>query len=319
MTALLEVQNLTKVFSVGPGADLVAVNNVSFTLGRGETLGLVGESGSGKTTVGRCVLRLIEPTRGRILLGGHDVTAMHAGPLRDLRARMQLVFQDPFASLNPRLTVAQTVSEPLMLHGMNRADRRSRITEILRQVNLDEHVFNYYPLDLTASEQQRVGIARALVTRPEFVVLDEPTSMLDPSARAELLTLLQTIQRETGTAYIFISHDMTSVARISHRIAIMYLGHIVEQAPTEVIMARQQHPYSRALLSAVLFADPTRPPSPYVIEGEIPTAINPKPECPLFGRCPIREDACRDGFPESVEIQPRHFSACRRWNHVDSV
>ncbi len=319
MTALLEVKNLTKIFSVGPGADLVAVRDASFTLRRGETLGLVGESGSGKTTVGRCVLRLINPSHGRILLDGMDITELHGDRLRALRARMQLVFQDPFASLNPRFTIQQIVAEPLALHGFDRAERRNRAAEILNQVNLDERKFGYYPLDLTASEQQRVGIARALVTRPDFVVLDEPTSMLDPSARAELLSLLQKMQRELGIAYIFISHDLTSVARISHRIAIMYLGHIVEQAPTATIMARQRHPYSRALLSAVLFADPTRPPAPYVIEGEIPTAINPREECPLYGRCPIREEACRAGMPSMVEIQVNHFSACRRWDHVGAV
>lgn len=319
MPALLEVQNLTKVFPVGKDADLVAVSDVSFALNRGETLGLVGESGSGKTTVGRCALRLIEPTRGRILLDGEDITQLSGRALRELRTRMQLVFQDPFGSLNPRLTVAQTVAEPLRLHGVARAGRAARVKEILGLVGLDAMYFSYYPADLTASEQQRVGIARALVTRPEFVVLDEPTSALDPSARAEILDLLQTIQRETGTAFIFISHDLISVARISHRIAIMYLGHIVEQAPSDVIMTRQRHPYSRALLSAVLFPDPQMPPAPYVIEGEIPTAINPRPECPLYGRCPIREDACRDGVPPSVEVEPSHLSACRRWTLVDSA
>jgi oligopeptide/dipeptide ABC transporter ATP-binding protein len=319
MTALLEVRNLTKMFSLGPGADLIAVRNASLTVDRGETLGLVGESGSGKTTLGRCVLRLTEPTEGRVLLNGTEITALHGKALRDFRPRMQLVFQDPFASLNPRFTVAQTLREPLMLHGFDRTHRNSRIAEILRQVGLDESAFDNYPLDLTASEQQRVGIARALITRPELVVLDEPTSMLDPSARADLLALLQRIQRETGTSYVFISHDLTSVARISHRIAIMYLGHIIEQAPTELIMGRQHHPYSRALLSAVLFADPRRRPSPYVIEGEIPTAINPKAECPLYGRCSIREDACRETIPPMVEIKPKHMSACRRWDHVDAV
>ena len=183
-------------------------------------------------------------------------------------------------------------------------------------VGLDEHFYHYYPADLTASEQQRTGIARALATKPEFVVLDEPTSMLDPSARAEILDVLKKIQQELGTAYIFISHDLTSVAKISDRIAIMYLGHIVEHAPTEVIMESQRHPYSRALLSAVLFPDPARPPDPYVIEGEIPTAINPKPECPLYGRCPIREDACKEAVPPMVEIESDHFSACRRWRDV---
>lgn len=319
MTALLEVKNLTKVFSVGPGAELVAVRDVSFSLGRGETLGLVGESGSGKTTLGRCVLRLIEPSSGQILLDGEDIRGLHGDQLLALRTRMQLVFQDPFASLNPRMTIRQIVSEPLALHGANRAQQRERVAEILQDVGLDRRKLDYYPLDLTASEQQRVGIARALATRPEFVVLDEPTSMLDPSARAELLGLLQKMQRELGTSYIFISHDLTSVARISHRIAIMYLGNIVEEAPTEIVMARQRHPYSRALLSAVLFPDPRQPPEPYAIEGEIPTAINPRDECPLYGRCPIREDACRNGLPPMRETEAKHFSACRRWEFVGAA
>jgi oligopeptide/dipeptide ABC transporter ATP-binding protein len=318
MSPLLSVQDLTKVFSLGPGSDLVAVRAASLTLERSETLGLVGESGSGKTTLGRCILRLMEPTHGRIVLDGNNITDLKGRSLRELRARMQLVFQDPFASLNPRFTVEQTVGEPLMLHGVERAARKRRTFEMLKQVGLDESALACYPLDLTASEQQRVGIARALVTRPDLVVLDEPTSMLDPSARADLLALLQQIQRETGTAYIFISHDITSVARISHRIAMMYLGHIVEQAPTKLILQRQYHPYSRALLSAVLFADPRRRPTPFVIEGEIPTAINPKAECPFYGRCPIREDACCDGIPPMVEVQPAYISACRRWNHVDA-
>ena len=249
--ALLTVENLTKIFTVGKDEDLIAVNNVSFTLERGETLGLVGESGSGKTTVGRCVLRLIEPTEGRIALGDQEISELDPAGLRALRARMQLVFQDPFGSLNPRLTVYQTVDEPLALHGVRRAERRPRVSAMLERVGLGSEVFTYYPADLTASEQQRVGIARALVTEPEFVVLDEPTSMLDPSARAEILDLLKAIQNETETAYIFISHDLTSVAKISHRIAIMYLGHIVEHAPTDIIMESQRHPYSRALLSAL--------------------------------------------------------------------
>jgi oligopeptide/dipeptide ABC transporter ATP-binding protein len=318
MSPLLSVQDLTKIFSLGPGSDLVAVRAASLTLDRRETLGLVGESGSGKTTLGRCILRLMEPTHGRILLDGIDVTSVKGRPLRELRTRMQLVFQDPFASLNPRFTVEQTVSEPLMLHGVERATRKQRTVEMLKQVGLDETALACYPLDLTASEQQRVGIARALVTRPDLVVLDEPTSMLDPSARAELLALLQQIQSETGTAYIFISHDLTSVARISHRIAIMYLGHIVEQAPTKRILQRQHHPYSRALLSAVLFADPRKQPTPFVVEGEIPTAINPKSDCPFYGRCPIREDTCCDGIPPMIEVQSAHVSACRRWDHVDT-
>ncbi|MBI06481.1 MAG: peptide ABC transporter substrate-binding protein [Rhodospirillaceae bacterium] len=316
MSNMLEVKDLTKIFVIAKDANLIAVNNVSFSLKRGETLGLVGESGSGKTTVGRCILRLIEPTEGRVVLDGQEITELDANQLRDLRANMQLVFQDPFGSLNPRLTVSQTIDEPLKLHGMKSDKRGERVREMMSLVGLDEHFYHYYPADLTASEQQRTGIARALATKPEFVVLDEPTSMLDPSARAEILDVLKKIQQELGTAYIFISHDLTSVAKISDRIAIMYLGHIVEHAPTEVIMESQRHPYSRALLSAVLFPDPARPPDPYVIEGEIPTAINPKPECPLYGRCPIREDACKEAVPPMVEIESDHFSACRRWRDV---
>ncbi len=316
MSNMLEVKDLTKVFVIGKDANLIAVNNVSFNLKRGETLGLVGESGSGKTTVGRCILRLIEPTQGTVVLDGEDITELESTQLRKRRSNMQLVFQDPFGSLNPRLTVSQTIEEPLFLHNVDREARQKRVVEMMDLVGLDQHFFHYYPADLTASEQQRVGIARALATKPEFVVLDEPTSMLDPSARAEILELLQKIQKDLGTAYIFISHDLTSVAKISHRIAIMYLGHIVEHAPTEVIMQKQRHPYSRALLSAVLFPDPKRPPDPYVIEGEIPTAINPKPECPLYGRCPIREDACKNEVPPMLEVGDNHYSACRRWKDV---
>ncbi|MGD9536352.1 MAG: oligopeptide/dipeptide ABC transporter ATP-binding protein [Alphaproteobacteria bacterium] len=316
-TELLRVENLTRRFRLEKNVHLVAVNNVSFSLARGETLGLVGESGSGKTTVGRCVLRLIEPSEGRVILDGTDVIGLKPEAVRRLRARMQLVFQDPFGSLNPRLSVLATVEEPLALHDVtDRAERRRRAAEMLGRVNLGPRFHGYYPADLTASEQQRVGIARALVTKPDLVVLDEPTSQLDPTARAEIIRLLQSVQQEMGTAYIFISHDLTSVAKISHRIAIMYLGHIVEMAPTDEIMAEQRHPYSRALLSAVLFPDPKRKPDPYVIEGEIPTAINPKAECPLYGRCPIREPACADAVPPLLEIKPAHRTACRRWEHV---
>jgi oligopeptide/dipeptide ABC transporter ATP-binding protein len=229
---------------------------------------------------------------------------------------MQLIFQDPHGSLNPRRTVYRTVEEPLARAGVEPKERRQRVSATLERVGLGPSFLDYFPADLTASEQQRVGIARALVTRPDLVVLDEPTSMLDPSARAGILSLLEEIQRDTGTAYIFISHDLTSVARLSRRIAIMYLGHIVEVAPTAEIMTHQRHPYSRALLSAVLFPDPARKPDPYVIEGEIPTAINPKPECPLYGRCPIRAPECTTSVPPLVDIGPAHQSACLRWHII---
>jgi oligopeptide/dipeptide ABC transporter ATP-binding protein len=319
MGTLLDVRGLTKVFPLSKHEGLVAVSDVSFTLARGETLGLVGESGSGKTTVGRCVLRLIEPTSGEVFFDGEDIRKLDTHALREMRSRMQLVFQDPLASLNPTFTVVQTVSEPLALHGVKRAERKARVAEMLHHVNIGEHLFDHYPADLTAGEQQRVGIARALITRPEIVVLDEPTSTLDASARGELLGLLQRIQAETGTSFIFISHDLTSIARICHRIAVMYLGRIVEEAPTKQLLGRQFHPYSRALISAVLFADPFKPPSPYVIKGEIPTAINPKPECGLYGRCPMRQDRCRESVPPLMEVAPGRSSACLRWRELEQT
>ena len=281
--ALLTVENLTKIFTVGKGEELIAVNNVSFVLERGETLGLVGESGSGKTTVGRCVLRLIEPTEGRIALGDQQISELDPAGLRDLRARMQLVFQDPFGSLNPRLTVYQTVDEPLALHGVGRAERRPRVGAMLERVGLSSDVFTYYPADLTASEQQRVGIARALVTEPEFVVLDEPTSMLDPSARAEILDLLKAKSRaETETAYIFISHDLTSVAKISHRIAIMY------SRPYRRARAHRHHhgepapPLQPRVALCRAVPGPAPPPRPLRDRGRDPDGDQPEARMPAL-------------------------------------
>ena len=317
MSTILEVENLTKIFNVGKDADLYAVNNVSFTLGKGETLGLVGESGSGKTTVGRCVLRLIEPSEGKVVLNGIDVTSLPDKQLRSLRSQMQLVFQDPFGSLNPRLTVDQVIEEPMYLHGEEKVIRKKRVEKMRDLVGLDHDVGNYYPADLTASEQQRVGVARALATQPSFVVLDEPTSMLDPSARLGLIDVLKDIQNELGTSFIFISHDLTSVARISDRVAIMYLGHIIEVAPTDVILNDQRHPYSKALLSAVLFPDPSKKLDPFVIEGEIPTAINPKPGCPLSGRCPYHDSSCDSETPPLIQVEDRHQSRCIYWNKIN--
>ena len=240
--ALLTVENLTKIFTVGKDEDLIAVNNVSFALERGETLGLVGESGSGKTTVGRCVLRLIEPTEGRIALDGEEISTLDPAGLRALRARMQLVFQDPFGSLNPRLTVYQTVDEPLSLHGMGRTERRPRVGAMLERVGLPADVFTYYPADLTASEQQRVGIARALVTEPEFVVLDEPTSMLD---------LTRALAEDAGTARLLITGDLGIAAHYCDRVAVMQAGRIVEINETERLFDTPRHPYTRHLLECV--------------------------------------------------------------------
>jgi oligopeptide/dipeptide ABC transporter ATP-binding protein len=310
---LVAVDGLVKYFYINASDYIAAINGISFRIGRGETLGLVGESGSGKTTVGRCLLRLIEPTEGQIHFEGTDLTTTSPKQLRSLRPRLQIVFQDPFASLNPRRTVRQTIEEPLVLQGgMSAAVRRAAVFDMLERVHLAPHHLNCHPVELTASEQQRVGIARALITRPALVVLDEPTSTLDPAVRSEILSLLADLQAELGAAYLFISHDLMAVERISRRVAVMYLGHIVEIAPTAEIMSRPRHPYTRALMSAVLSPDPhTRlPPNP--VRGEIPSALNPRPECPFVSRCPVRMDACRNGQPPMVNLGSSHYAACLR-------
>ncbi|HMN85506.1 MAG TPA: ATP-binding cassette domain-containing protein [Bauldia sp.] len=281
MTTILELRNLHKAFELGPAERLIAVRDVSLELGRGETLALVGESGSGKTTIGRCALRMVEPTSGAIVFAGQDITTLAAAPLRALRARMQMVFQDPFASLNPRFRVGDIVADPLRVHTSLRRDgRMGRVAEILRDVGLAPDVARYFPADLTA--------------------------------RAEILSLLQGLQAATDVSYIFISHDLISVAKISHRIAVLYLGSLVELAPTETVMTAQRHPYSQALLAAVLFPDPSRKPAATVIEGEIPSAINPREECAVYGRCPMRIDACLAGRPPLRAVAPAHEVACLR-------
>ena len=317
---LVAVEGLVKRFYLKGQNYVGAINGISFEIGRGETLGLVGESGSGKTTVGRCLLRLVEPTSGRIRFEGSDITRLTKRELKPLRSRLQMVFQDPFASLNPRRTVRQTVEEPLALQ----RDAPARawlgmITEILKRVGLGPQYLDRFPIELTASEQQRVGIARALITSPKLVVLDEPTSTLDPTVREEILGLLRSLQSSMSVAYLFISHDIMAVERLSHRVAVMYLGHIVEQAPTAAIMADPRHPYTRALMSAVLSPDPTRRLPRNLVVGEIPSAINPRRECPFYSRCPIRLDRCLDDVPPMAAVGPEHGAACLRWRDTSEV
>ena len=317
---LIAVEGLAKRFYLKGQNYVGAINGISFEIGRGETLGLVGESGSGKTTVGRCLLRLVEPTSGRIRFEGSDITQLTRQELRTLRSRLQMVFQDPFASLNPRRTVRQTVEEPLALQrGAPPRAWLDLTTEMLKHVGLGPQYLDRFPIELTASEQQRVGIARALITSPKLVVLDEPTSTLDPTVREEILDLLRSLQSSTSVAYLFISHDIMAVERLSHRVAVMYLGHIVEQAPTAAIMANPRHPYTRALMSAVLSPDPTRrlPRDPVV--GEIPSAINPRRECPFYSRCPIRLDRCLDEVPPMAAVGPEHGAACLRWRDTSEI
>lgn len=311
--ALVRAEHLVKLFPLDSRSAVYAVNDVSFGLLSGETLGLVGESGSGKTTVGRLLLRLLQPTSGRVWFRGEDITDWERERLRRERHDMTLVFQDPYLSLNPMLTARQMIEEPLLLGAISSAeDREERILETVGAVQLKESLLDRYPGELTASEQQRVAIARAIITHPGFVVVDEATSTLDARSRAVILDVLAQLQRELGISYLFISHDLTAVERLSHRIAIMYLGRVIEIAPTEAIMQRQFHPYSRALLSAVLYPDPNRKLEPFALRGEIPSAINPPDECPLIGRCPFASPVCKGPFPPLQQVQPGHFAACYR-------
>jgi oligopeptide transport system ATP-binding protein len=289
------------------------VNGVSLHINRGEALALVGESGSGKTTVGRCILRLIEPTAGTITFLGEDVTAMTPERFRPWRPRIQLVFQEPYDSLNPRMRIGRILDEPLMLANQSTAGpRRQRVLELLDMVGLGASFLNLYPHQLSGGEQQRVGIARAIATNPELVVLDEPTSALDVSVRAEILDLLTDLQQRLGFAYLFISHDLTAVRRVCQRVAIMYLGKIVETGGTDEIFARPLHPYSRALLSSVLYPDPHQPRARFLLRGEIPSPITLPAGCHLHPRCPWATPECTHGYPPLDELLPGRRVACFR-------
>ena len=309
---LLTVSGLVKHFPMGRRS-VQAVNDISFEISRGEALALVGESGSGKTTTGRCVLRLIEPTSGNIRFDGIDIIGLDQRTLRTLRRRMQMVFQEPYDSLSPRMRIGTIVEEPLKLAGaMPPGERRDRVAEMLRLVRLEADTINRYPHQFSAGQQQRIGIARALITSPELVVLDEPTSALDVSVRAEVLDLLSDLQDELGLAYLFISHDLTAVRRVCDRVAIMYLGRIVETGETEEIFEQPLHPYSRALLSSVLYPDPTRKLARFTLEGEIPSPVNLPRGCHLYQRCSWSEPRCAETYPPTERYGPGRAVSCYR-------
>lgn len=317
---LLTVRNLTKHFPVDRKRAVQAVNDVSFDLHRGEALALVGESGSGKTTTGRCLLRLIEPTRGEIAFDGIDLVNLDQRAFRALRPRMQMVFQEPYDSLSPRMRIGAIVEEPLKLMGGSSArQRRERVAEMLELVRLSADAINRYPHQFSAGQQQRVGIARALVTQPELIILDEPTSALDVSVRAEILDLLSDLQEELGLSYLFISHDLTAVRRVCQRVAIMYLGKIVETGETEEIFERPLHPYSKALLSSVLYPDPTHELSRFVLTGEIPSPIDLPSGCHLHGRCPWAEPACASAYPPVEVYAPGREVFCYRAREMGAL
>jgi oligopeptide/dipeptide ABC transporter ATP-binding protein len=314
MAPLVKVENLVKHFAVaGSAKPLRAVSDVSFAIGRGETMGIVGESGSGKTTIGRCVLRLIEPTSGRILIDGHDLSALSRDSLRYIRPQMQLVFQEPFDSLDPQMTVGQIVAEPLRLHTkLAKAERHDRVLQLLEKVGLSRRIADRHPHQMAAGQQQRVGIARAIATEPKFIVLDEPVSSLDPTARAEIIDLLIDLQERQGITYLFISHDLTTVRYLCNWVAVMYLGRIVEMSPAEELFERPVHPYTRALLSAVPVPDPDIRRTKFVLKGEIPSPINLPSGCHLHTRCPAAEARCRTTAPELEQIGEGHFVSCLR-------
>ena len=310
---LLAVEGLVKHFPMDRRRKVQAVNDVSFEIGAGEALALVGESGSGKTTTGRCILRLIDPTAGAIRFDGTDLLALDSKSFRALRPRIQMVFQEPYDSLSPRMRIGAIVEEPLKLAGeVGPADRQERVAEILDLVRLGSGAMYRYPHQFSAGQQQRIGIARALATRPDLVVLDEPTSALDVSVRAEVLDLLSDLRADLGVSYLFISHDLTAVRRVCDRVAIMYLGKIVETGETEAIFERPLHPYSRALLSSVLYPDPRVDLPRFVLEGEIPSPINLPRGCHLHGRCPWAESRCEARYPDVEWHDAGRAVSCHR-------
>ncbi len=318
---LIEVDHLSIKFPVGRSGfwgqhvhHVHAVDDVSFAIERGETLGLVGESGSGKTTLGRAILRRITPSSGSIVFDGQDITAVKGEELRQLRRRMQLVFQDPYASLNPRMTVLDLIAEPLIVHGLVKSTKEARepVAELIVKCGLPADTLDRYPHAFSGGQRQRIGIARALALEPSFVVADEPVSALDVSVRAQVVNLLQDLQAERGLTYLFIAHDLSVVRHISHRIVILYSGRVVEIAPSSDAYERPKHPYTEALLSSVPIPDPLlqRNRERVVLTGEIPNPIDPPPGCRFASRCPLVEPRCRVDTPPLEEKSPGHWAAC---------
>ena len=314
---MLEVNGLKKYFPVRRGllrrtvGHVHAVDDVSFTIGPAETVGLVGESGCGKTTVGRTILRLIEPTAGSIRLEGQELSGLSKAELRPLRQRMQIIFQDPFSSLNPRMRAGDIVAEPLKLHsdGGKRA-RRERVAELFERVGLRRAQMDNYPHQFSGGQRQRIGVARALALNPRLIVGDEPVSALDVSIQAQVINLLRDLQRDLKLSYLFISHNLAVVEHISHRIAVMYLGRIVEYTDKTTLFARPLHPYTEALLAAVPIPNPAIKRTRQVVQGDVPSPLRPPPGCHFHTRCPYAEARCRSELPLLREVQPGHHVAC---------
>lgn len=314
---LLEVKNLKKHFPVNKGlfgqkkSFVRAVDGVSLTIEKGETLGLVGESGCGKSTTGRMITRLLEPTEGEILFDGRDLSKLNDKKIREARKELQMIFQDPYASLNPRMTIGEIIAEPLIVHNMmNKKDRIKKVHELLECVGLTSYHANRYPHEFSGGQRQRIGIARALAVNPKLIVADEPVSALDVSIQSQVLNLMQDLQKEFGLTYLFISHDLSVVEHISDRVGVMYLGKLVEIARKETLYENPKHPYTKALMSAVPIANPRVKKERIVLQGDIPSPSNPPTGCTFHPRCNACMEICKTEVPVLKETSPGHFSAC---------
>jgi oligopeptide/dipeptide ABC transporter ATP-binding protein len=324
---LLEARNLTVRFPVRHGIFgrtrgwIKAVDDVSFTIGAGETLGLVGESGCGKTTLGRAIVRLIKPFAGSLWLAGEDIARLSAREMRARRRICQMILQDPFSSLDPRQTIGQIIGESLEIHriGATAARRARRVAELLGVVGLDAGQAARYPHEFSGGQRQRIGIARALAVEPRLIVCDEPVSALDVSVQAQIINLLQDLQRERGVAYLFVAHDLAVIGHISHRVMVMYLGKIVETGPVKPVVQTPRHPYTQALISAVPQIDPGTRRQRLILPGEMPSPMDPPAGCPFHPRCPVAEARCRIERPELREIAPGHYAACHLAIGLDEV
>lgn len=321
MKPLLDVQGLKKYFTVkntfgkSRNAQVKAVDDVSFQLFKGETLGLVGESGCGKSTTGRAVLRLTEPTAGKIMYQNQDIVKLSGKGLRNIRQEMQMVFQDPYSSLNPRKRIGDTLKEPLVIHSIGeKKEHTDRVMDMLSKVGMRIDHFYRYPHEFSGGQRQRIGLARALIANPKILILDEPVSALDVSIQSQVINLLQQLQEEFDLTYLFIGHDMSVVRHISDRIGVMYLGKVMEEAPTDALFATPLHPYTQALLSAVPIANPRMKRERIILKGEIPSPLNPPPGCIFHTRCPYAMDVCKKEIPVKKEMGDRHTVACHLYN-----